>query len=98
MFDEASMKRYLALTGQCKFSVYGADCLAYGLLASGFTEIVIEANLKPYDYMALVPVVIGAGGCISDWEGAAITLNTGDQILATSNDALHQKALAALKN
>ncbi len=97
MFDTQAMPRYISLSQQCKFSVYGADCLGYGLLASGFTEIVIEASLKPYDYMALVPVVEGAGGCISDWQGRQIDLDTGDQILATANPDLHQKALAALK-
>ncbi len=96
MFNDLTMPRYLALTGQCKFSVYGADCLAYGLLASGFTEIVVEANLKPYDYMAVVPVIEGAGGCISDWEGDPVRLGTADQILASANESMHQKALAAL--
>ena len=47
--------------------MYGCDCYAYGLLAAGLCDVVIEADLKPYDYMALVPVVKGAGGTITDW-------------------------------
>ena len=97
MFDQAAMPRYQTLADLSKFSVFGADCLGYGLLASGFTEIVVEASLKPYDYMALVPVVEGAGGCISDWEGKPVRLNSGDQILASANDELHQKSLDALR-
>ncbi len=97
MFDEAAMKRYQALEKQSKFSVFGADCLGYGLLASGFTEIVVEASLKPYDYMSLVPVVKGAGGCISDWDGKPVHLGSGDQIIASANVELHQKVLDALR-
>lgn len=48
--------------------LYGCDCYAYGLLAAGFCDLVVEADMKPYDYMALVPVVQGAGGVITDWK------------------------------
>lgn len=96
MFDQVAMQRYQVLASLSKFSVFGADCLGYGLLASGFTEIVVEASLEPYDYMALVPVVEGAGGCISDWEGAPVRLDSGDQIVASANVKLHQKVLNAL--
>jgi inositol-phosphate phosphatase/L-galactose 1-phosphate phosphatase/histidinol-phosphatase len=98
MFDDAAMQRYQGLVDLSKFSVFGADCLGYGLLASGFTEIVVEASLEPYDYMALVPVVEGAGGCISDWDGKPVRLNSGDQIVASSNIELHQKVLNALRS
>lgn len=47
--------------------LYGCDCYAYGLLASGHVDLVVEADLKPYDFMALVPVVEGAGGVMTDW-------------------------------
>ena len=39
-----------------------------GLLSLGLCDLVAEADLKPYDYMALVPVVEGAGGVITDWQ------------------------------
>ena len=97
MFDENGLARYQALEQACKFSVFGADCLGYGLLASGFTEIVVEASLHPYDYMALAPVVEGAGGCISDWEGNPVRLDSGDQIVASANSDLHKKVLEVLK-
>lgn len=97
MFDAAATIRYQALVSECKFGVFGGDCMGYGLLASGFTEIVVEASLQPYDYMAVAPVVTGAGGVITDWEGQAITLQTGDQILATANPVLHNKVLQQLR-
>ena len=54
-----------------RFPVYGGDCYAYGLLAIGFADLVIEADLDVHDFMALVPVIEGAGGIMTDWQGAA---------------------------
>ena len=54
-------------------ALYGCDCYAYGLLAAGFTDLVIEASMQPYDYLALVPVVEGAGGTMTDWKVRAPT-------------------------
>lgn len=48
--------------------MYGCDCYAYGLLATGTCDLVVEADMKPYDYMALVPIVTGAGGIMTDWQ------------------------------
>ena len=48
--------------------LYGCDCYAYGLLASGHVDLVVEADLQPYDYLALVPIVTGAGGVMTDWK------------------------------
>ena len=59
--------------------VYGADCYAYALCASGFVGLVCEADLQPYDYLALVPVVAGAGGKITDWRGAPLGRAGGEE-------------------
>lgn len=96
MFDAGNRPSYQRLLKQCKFGVFGADCMAYGLLASGFTEIVVEASLQPYDFLAVVPVVEAAGGVITDWQGKAVTLRTGKEILASANQTLHAQALALL--
>lgn len=53
---------------QVRIPMYGCDCYAYGLLSAGHCDLVVEGDLKPYDYMALVPVIEGAGGCITDWK------------------------------
>ena len=50
-----------------RMPLYGCDCYAYGLLAAGCVDLVVEADLKPYDYMALVPIVQEAGGVMTDW-------------------------------
>ena len=51
-----------------KRPLYGGDCYNYGLLASGFCDLVVEASMGPYDYLAQVPIIQGAGGVITDWE------------------------------
>ena len=55
-------------------AMYGCDAYAYGLLASGCCDVVAEADLMPYDFMALVPIVEGAGGTITDWNGDALRI------------------------
>jgi inositol-phosphate phosphatase/L-galactose 1-phosphate phosphatase/histidinol-phosphatase len=91
--DETAFNR---LAEAVKFPLYGADCYAYGLLASGFTDIVCEATMQPYDYCALVPVVEGAGGKISDWASKPLTLNSDGRVLAVGDIALQQKILDLL--
>ena len=56
------------LCKQVRTPLYGCDCYAYGLLSAGFCDLVVEADMKPYDYMALVPIVEGAGGIMTDWK------------------------------
>ena len=65
MFDEVSGPQAEKLTTRCKFRVFGGDCYGYGLVALGFNDMVCEADLKPYDYCALIPVIEGAGGIVT---------------------------------
>ena len=60
---------YKEVAKHVKVPMFGCDCYAYGLLAAGHCDLVIEADLKPYDYMALVPIIKGAGGVFTDWKG-----------------------------
>jgi len=69
MFEGMNKARYDTLASKVKIPMFGCDCYAYGLLAMGFADLVVEADLKPYDYMALVPIVKGAGGHMTDWKG-----------------------------
>jgi histidinol-phosphatase len=75
---------------------FGGDCYAYGLLASGHCDLVLETGLQPYDYMALVSVVQGAGGCITDWNGNALSLRSDGRVLASATPRLHDEALAII--
>ena len=73
---------------------YGLDCYAYAIVAGGFMDVVIEAGLKPYDMMALIPVVRGAGGVATNWEGS--TPGPCGRIIASANKELHADVLATL--
>ena len=74
---------------------YGTDCYLYAMLALGQADLVIETSLKPYDVQALIPVVEGAGGVITDWIGGNPAM--GGDVLATGDPRLHEQALAALR-
>jgi inositol-phosphate phosphatase/L-galactose 1-phosphate phosphatase/histidinol-phosphatase len=91
--DEVSFKR---LADSVKFPLFGCDCYAYGMLASGWTDLVCEVSLKPYDWCALVPVIEGAGGIITDWEGRKLTISSGGRVLAAGDPRLHAQALKLL--
>jgi inositol-phosphate phosphatase / L-galactose 1-phosphate phosphatase / histidinol-phosphatase len=96
MFKGTNETAFNRLAEKVKFPLYGGDCYAYGLLASGFTDIVCEATMQPYDYCALVPVVEGAGGKMSDWTGAPLTMSSDGTVLAAGDTALHKAAIAIL--
>jgi histidinol-phosphatase len=87
-----------ARTASCvKLVRFGADCYAYGMLAAGFIDLVIESSLKPYDFCAMVPIVEGAGGIATDWQGKPLTLASGGRVLVAGDRRAHQAALALLK-
>lgn len=76
--------------------IYGGDCYNYGLLASGHLDIVCEAGLKIYDYAALVPVVEGAGGTMSDWQGNPLDAGSDGNVLALGDPARLDDVLEAM--
>ncbi len=81
---------------QAKLPMYGGDCYAYGLVASGFADLDIEAGLGIYDYVAVAPVIQGAGGVMTDWHGQALTLASDGRVVAAGDSRVHAAALAAL--
>ena len=96
MFKGPNEKAFKRLAGKVKFPLYGGDCYSYGLLASGFSDIVCEATMQPYDYCALVPVIEGAGGKISNWVGEPLKISSDGTVLATGDANLHQLAIDIL--
>jgi histidinol phosphatase-like enzyme (inositol monophosphatase family) len=77
-------------------TIYGGDGYTYGLLAAGFIDLVVEANLKLHDFSALIPVVIGAGGIITDWQGKPLGLHSNGCVIAAASATLHREALELL--
>jgi myo-inositol-1(or 4)-monophosphatase len=97
MFHDGEAETYERLSRSTRLRRFGGDCYIYGLLASGHCDIVLETGLHPYDYMALVPVVHGAGGCMTDWEGRPLSLRSDGRVLASATPALHAEALAFIR-
>jgi len=94
MFDGAEAPAYARVEERTRLTRYGGDCYAYCMLAAGFIDIVVEANLKPHDIVPLVPIVAGAGGIVTTWDGADPA--RGGRIVAAGDNRVHQEALALL--
>ena len=77
-----------------RLSRYGGDCYSYCMLAAGHLDLIIETELKPYDIAALIPIVTGAGGIVTTWEGKPA--QQGGRIVAAGDARVHQAALALL--
>jgi len=97
-FGASDWQRFDVLSRQCVLRRFGGDCYSYAQLAGGYVDLVVEAGLQPYDYMALVCLVEGAGGCISDWQGAPLTVSSDGRVVAAATPELHAQALAILSD
>lgn len=90
--DRAAFRR---LEAKARMTRYGGDCYAYCLLAAGFIDCVVESGLKPYDIVALIPIIERAGGRITSWDGGPAT--RGGRIVACGDADLHAKVVEALR-
>lgn len=77
-----------------RLSRYGGDCYAYALLASGHVDVVLDCDLKPYDILALIPLIEAAGGVVSNWQGKSAV--DGGFVVAAGSAALHKQTLEQL--
>jgi inositol-phosphate phosphatase/L-galactose 1-phosphate phosphatase/histidinol-phosphatase len=96
MFKDGDATAFARVAAGAKLVRFGADCYAYGILAHGFIDLVIEASLKPYDFSAMLPIVEGAGGIASDWRGMPLSLASDGRVLVAGDRRAHQQALALL--
>lgn len=97
LFAGDKKEAFERLRSQVKFATFGSDCYAYGLLACGKLDVVVESGLKSHDVMALIPIVERAGGIISDWQGDHIRFGAGEvDVLAAANAEIHAQALTLL--
>lgn len=87
---------YKSLIDQLRMSRFGGDCYAYCMLARGFVDLVVEADLQPYDIQALIPIVEGAGGVVTNWRGESAI--AGGQVIAAATVELHRQALEILQS
>lgn len=100
MFDlEEYLRLYTYLKEETSFTIYGGDCYSYGTLASGWLDGIVEGHMKLHDYVALIPIVEGAGGIITDWQGKPLPLAPSFdafEVLATGDKPLHERLSALL--
>ena len=96
MFKGEDVASFARVSAAVKLTRFGADCYAYGLVATGFVDLVLEASLKPYDFCAMVPIVDGAGGVATDWKGGNLDLASDGRILVAGDRRVHDAALALL--
>lgn len=85
LFEPEESAAFTRVHERVRLPLYGGDCYGYGQLALGFVDLVIEAGLAPYDFMALTPVVEGAGGQLTDWQGRALDLRSSGQVIAAGD-------------
>ncbi len=95
--DKFFKKSFEKVIEKSKYYRFGGDCYMYGMLASGLIDIVLEDTLKVHDYMALVPVIEGAGGVVTDKKNQKITLQSDGSLVATANQALHKEVIELIE-
>ncbi|MEH6578082.1 MAG: histidinol-phosphatase [Amphritea sp.] len=98
MFNSTQLKEFERLSQKVQLRRFGGDCYCYGLLASGHIDLVVEGNLKYYDVMALIPVVEGAGGIITDWKGKPLANGWDGLVVAAATPELHKEVLKVLSS
>ena len=89
--DRAAFSRVEA---EVRLTRYGGDCYSYCMLAAGHLDLVVETELKPYDIAALIPIITGAGGVVTTWEGKPA--QNGGRIIAAGDPRVHEAAMKVL--
>jgi histidinol phosphatase-like enzyme (inositol monophosphatase family) len=94
MFGPDALPAYQRVERETRIVRYGCDCYAYCMLAAGHIDLVIEAGLKPHDIVALIPIIEGAGGIVTNWTGGSAA--QGGSIVAAGDRRIHEAALSLL--
>jgi inositol-phosphate phosphatase / L-galactose 1-phosphate phosphatase / histidinol-phosphatase len=97
LFDAGEREAFERLAVAAGNAVFGGDCYGYGLLAAGFVDLVVEAGLQRYDYLALLPVIEEAGGVVTGWSGEPVGARPGGRLLAAGDRRVHAEAVALLR-
>lgn len=95
LFNQEEKSKYELIEERVRLVRYGTDCYGYAMLASGQADLIIESDMKIHDIFALIPIVEGAGGIITNWQGESVA--NGGQILACGDKRLHEIMLKKLR-
>lgn len=93
--DEADA--FAAIAASSQVARFSLDAYAYGLLAMGELDLVVESALKHHDHSALAPIIKGAGGVITGWKGEPLGADKHGRVVAAATPALHQAAIEILR-
>ena len=94
LMNDADRVAFGRVESALRLSRYGGDCYAYCMLASGHVDLVIETGLKPHDIVALIPIIEGAGGIVTNWEGESAV--KGGRVIAAGDKGVHAAAMKQL--
>jgi histidinol phosphatase-like enzyme (inositol monophosphatase family) len=94
LFAPEEKERYGRVEKRVRLPRFGGDCYAYCMIAAGYVDLVIEAGLDAYDIVPLIPIVEGAGGVVTNWQGKSAI--AGGQIVAAGDRRVHEAALELL--
>ncbi len=95
LYSDAKLEAFRRVEGKVRLSRYGGDCYAFAMLAAGHVDCVIESGLKIYDIAPLIPIIEGAGGRVTNWDGDSAT--QGGEIVASGSPEIHEAALKLLQ-
>ncbi len=93
----ADRERFLALSETVRLITYGGFAYAYGLLAAGLCDLVVDGGMKAHDYMPMLAVVEGAGGLVTDWHGRRMDWGSMEEVLVAGNRDILEQALDILR-
>jgi len=95
MLKADELAAYNNIRREVRFSRLGLDAYGYGQVAAGRMDVIIEALLKPCDVRALMPVIEGAGGKVTDWQGGSAV--NGGRVVAVGDPDLLPEIYSYLK-
>ncbi len=96
MFDDQEWAKIKKIEEQSHISILGNDTISFALLAEGCLDLVIEKDLKPWDFCALIPIIEAAGGMVSDFSGAPLSLKSDGSLIAAASKSLHKEVMEKL--
>jgi myo-inositol-1(or 4)-monophosphatase len=94
LFSTQERKKFESVERSARLSRYGGDCYAYCMVAAGYVDLVVESGLDAYDIMPLIPIIEGAGGVVTNWQGESAV--AGGQIIAAGDKRVLEAAIARL--
>lgn len=93
-FSRGQRSAFEGVCERARMSYFGGDCYGYALLAMGFIDVIVEGGLAPWDVAALIPVIEGAGGVVTNWQGERMA--SGGSVVAAGDPRVHAEVLKLL--